>query len=118
MRRGKWQRLILSELEKRPAFYVREILPSGSRRSDCVALHYAVKLLEQRGEIGVRHFYKSVVTRPGYQFDRIAYDRQLREKQRGENIVEVPSVEHWQYLPDTNGDSDKENIVEVSAVRP
>jgi hypothetical protein len=45
---GKWQRAILAELRKHPAFYLKDLLPEGYRRAEYVAALRAVSLLESR----------------------------------------------------------------------
>ena len=50
---GKWQRLILQELESRTCFYLRELLPMQYRKSDYNAADRAMWRLEGEGKIWV-----------------------------------------------------------------
>lgn len=69
---GKWQRLILLELEAREAFYVRGLVPHSAPRSDVSAVNRAAYKLARAGKIGLFHHFdgkpggmRTVVCRPG-----------------------------------------------------
>jgi len=74
---GKWQRMILEELERRRAFYVADLLPDGYSRSDYSALIRAAYKLLDAGRVELTRYMcwgsagrKLAVSFPGVAFDR------------------------------------------------
>ena len=70
---GRWQRGILSALEKHPAVYLMDLLPQPRTRSQVVALNraarqlasaYKVEIHRWMGRVGFSGFI--TVARPGY----------------------------------------------------
>jgi hypothetical protein len=77
---GRWQRAILDELHRREVFYLREVLPAPSTRSEQLAVIRAAHRLASRGLIVVdverQHWKRAawgavVVARPGVVIDRL-----------------------------------------------
>lgn len=69
---GRWQRLVIEGLERRPAYYVVSLLPEKFTRAQYSALLRAVASLEERGRIEVDRYHcwatkpgRVVVRRPG-----------------------------------------------------
>jgi len=85
---GRWQRLILRELERRDVFYLIDLLPQEHTMTDYKALHRAFVRLTDGGKIGYWRFLcgqaKIVVCRPG----SAQPDRRKLDKCRQGSIME------------------------------
>lgn len=69
---GKWQRLILAELETRDAFYLRCLLDSRCTKAQYDALLRAALQLESKGQISIMRFlfgrFNNVIHKKGTTF--------------------------------------------------
>ena len=53
---GKWERAILAALDRAPAFYLTDLLPSPHTRAHVVALNRAARCLITAGKIQVMYW--------------------------------------------------------------
>jgi hypothetical protein len=72
---GKWQRLILDRLALNPHFWLRELLPRHTTKSQMNVIYRAAQRLCRQGRVDLRaypfaagldHQGKVLVTRPGW----------------------------------------------------
>jgi hypothetical protein len=80
---GTWQRVLLAALERQPAVHLHELLHEGATRSQRVALQRAVRVLAQKGRIGVFDVWDVAKQKRVYVLHRPGYDQHEHGRRHG-----------------------------------